>query len=36
MVAYFEKQSKKLQTFDKDLLYYQHKIALYKEFVAEK
>lgn len=36
MVAYFEKQGKKLQTFDKDIAYYQHKIALYKEFVSDK
>jgi len=36
MIAYFEKQSNKLQTFDKDLTYYQHKIALYKDFVSSR
>jgi len=36
MINYFEKQSPKLQTFDKEINYYQQKISLYKEFVTDK
>ena len=36
MIIYFEKKTPKLQTFDKDIWYYQQKILLYKEFIIDK